>query len=66
MVIGHNPGISAAAISLSPEAVTSDLPTCGALTLTVGCKTWNLIDRRCVLKSERDVPNRKFFDFGPD
>jgi phosphohistidine phosphatase len=63
MVIGHNPGISAAAISLAPEAITSDLPTCGTLTMTVSCTTWNLIDRRCVRDSERDSP-RKFFDFG--
>jgi phosphohistidine phosphatase len=64
MVIGHNPGISAAAISLAPEAVKSDLPTCGTLTMSVSCKTWNLIDRRCVLDPERDAPARKFFDFG--
>ena len=63
MVIGHNPGISAAAISLAPEAITNDLPTCGTLTMTVSCATWNLIDRRCVKDSERDSP-RKFFDFG--
>jgi phosphohistidine phosphatase len=63
MVIGHNPGISAAAISLAPEAITNDLPTCGTLTMSVGCATWNLIDRRCVRDSERDSP-RKFFDFG--
>jgi phosphohistidine phosphatase len=63
MVIGHNPGISAAAISLAPEAITNDLPTCGTLTMTVACATWNLIDRRCVRDSERDSP-RKFFDFG--
>ena len=63
MVIGHNPGISAAAISLAPEAVNSDLPTCGTLTMSVSCPTWNLIDRRCVRDSERDSP-RKFFDFG--
>jgi phosphohistidine phosphatase len=63
MVIGHNPGISAAAISLAPEAVTSDLPTCGTLTMNVSCPTWNFIDRRCVRDSERDSP-RKFFDFG--
>jgi phosphohistidine phosphatase len=62
MVIGHNPGISAAAISLAPEAVTNDLPTCGTLTMNVACPTWNLIDRRCVRGSERDSP-RKFFDF---
>jgi phosphohistidine phosphatase len=62
MVIGHNPGISAAAISLAPEAITNDLPTCGTLTMTVSCPTWNLIDRRCVRDSERDSP-RKFFDF---
>jgi phosphohistidine phosphatase len=63
MVIGHNPGISAAAISLAPEAITNDLPTCGTLTMRVSCPTWNLIDRRCVRDSERDSP-RKFFDFG--
>ena len=63
MVIGHNPGISAAAISLAPEAVSNDLPTCGTLTMNVACATWNLIDRRCVRDSERDSP-RKFFDFG--
>ena len=63
MVIGHNPGISAAAISLAPEAITNDLPTCGTLTMSVNCATWNLIDRRCVRDSERDSP-RKFFDFG--
>jgi phosphohistidine phosphatase len=63
MVIGHNPGISAAAISLAPEAVIGDLPTCGTLTMSVSCATWNLIDRRCVRDSERDSP-RKFFDFG--
>jgi phosphohistidine phosphatase len=63
MVIGHNPGISAAAISLAPEAVIGDLPTCGTLTMTVSCATWNLIDRRCVRDTERDSP-RKFFDFG--
>ncbi len=62
MVIGHNPGISAAAIALAPEAITNDLPTCGTLTMTVSCATWNLIDRRCVRDSERDSP-RKFFDF---
>jgi phosphohistidine phosphatase len=63
MVIGHNPGISAAAIALAPEAVTGDLPTCGTLTMTVSCATWNLVDRRCVRDTERDSP-RKFFDFG--
>jgi phosphohistidine phosphatase len=62
MVIGHNPGISAAAISLAPAAVTNDLPTCGTLTMAVGCATWNLIDRRCVRETERDSP-RRFFDF---
>jgi len=62
MVIGHNPGISAAAIALAPEAVTRDLPTCGTLTMSVSCVTWNLIDRRCVRDTERDSP-RRFFDF---
>ena len=62
MVIGHNPGISAAAIALAPEAVTNDLPTCGTLTMTVACKNWSLIDRRCVRDTERDSP-RRFFDF---
>lgn len=62
MVIGHNPGISAAAISLAPEAVTTDLPTCGTLTVTVSCATWNLIDRRNVRDPERDAPSsRRFF-----
>jgi phosphohistidine phosphatase len=64
LVIGHNPGISAAAISLAPEAVKNDMPTCGTLTMTVTCKTWNLIDRRCVVDPERDAPSKKFFDFG--
>jgi phosphohistidine phosphatase len=63
MVIGHNPGISAAAISLAPEAVSADLPTCGTLTMRVSCANWGLIDRRCVRDTERDSP-RKFFDFG--
>ncbi|HEY6125187.1 MAG TPA: histidine phosphatase family protein, partial [Steroidobacteraceae bacterium] len=58
MVIGHNPGISAAAISLAPEAITNDLPTCGTLTMAVSCATWNLIDRRCVRDSERDSPRK--------
>jgi phosphohistidine phosphatase len=64
MVIGHNPGISAAAISLAPEAVQSDLPTCAILTMSVSCKTWDLVDRRCVRESQRDAPSKKFFDFG--
>ena len=65
MVIGHNPGISAAAIALAPETVNSDLPTCGVLTMTVKCGNWNLIDRRCVQDAERDAPAaRRFFDFG--
>lgn len=63
MVIGHNPGISAAAISLAPEAISNDLPNCGTLTMAVSCATWNLIDRRCVRDTERDSP-RRFFDFG--
>lgn len=63
MVIGHNPGISSAAISLAPEAISNDLPTCGALTMTVNCPKWGLIDRRCVGDTERDSP-RKLFDFG--
>ncbi len=62
MVIGHNPGISAAAIALAPEAVSTDLPTCGTLTMTVNCANWSLIDRRCVRETERDAP-RRFFDF---
>src|SRR5919109_2047081 len=56
MVIGHNPGISAAAISLAPEAISNDLPTCGTLTMTVACAKWGLIDRRCVRETERDSP----------
>lgn len=64
MVIGHNPGISAAAISLAPETVTADLPTCGTLTMSVSCADWSRIDRRCVKESEKDAPGKKFFDFG--
>ncbi len=63
MVIGHNPGISSAAISLAPEAVSNELPTCGTLTMSVKCASWKLIDRRCVQDTERDSP-RRFFDFG--
>lgn len=63
MLIGHNPGISSAAISLAPEAISNDLPTCGTLTMTVHCPNWGLIDRRCVKDTERDAP-RRFFDFG--
>jgi phosphohistidine phosphatase len=63
LVIGHNPGISAAAISLAPETITGDLPTCGALTVGVACARWDLIDRRNVREPERDAP-KKFFDFG--
>ncbi len=63
MLIGHNPGISATAIALAPDVVNSDLPTCGALTMSVGCKAWNLIDRRCVREAEVQVPSKKFFDF---
>lgn len=62
MVIGHNPGITAAAISLAPEVVTSDLPTCGTVTMTVGCANWSLVDRRCVREATREAP-RRFFDF---
>lgn len=62
MVIGHNPGISAAAIALAPETVSADLPTCGLLTMTVNCAVWSLVDRRCVREAERDAP-RRFFDF---
>ena len=62
MVIGHNPGISAAAIALAPETINTDLPTCGTLTMSVNCAAWSLIDRRCVGESERDSPKR-FFDF---
>ena len=61
MVIGHNPGISAAAISLAPETVVGDLPTCGSLTMTVNCATWNLIDRRAVRDPERDAPSSRRF-----
>jgi phosphohistidine phosphatase len=64
MLIGHNPGISAAAISLAPEIITGDLPTCGALTLRVSCAKWALIDRRTVREPERDAPKASFFGFG--
>jgi phosphohistidine phosphatase len=60
MVIGHNPGISAAAISLAPEVVTTDLPTCGTLTANVTCAKWSLIDRRGVSDAERDSPKKLF------
>lgn len=63
MVVGHNPGISAAAIALAPETVSADLPTCGSLTMSVSCATWSLVDRRCVREAERDAPPRRFFDF---
>lgn len=48
MVIGHNPGISAAAISLAPEVISNDLPTCGTVTMKLICAKWALIDRRGV------------------
>ena len=60
MVIGHNPGISAAAISLAPETITTDLPTCGALSMSVTCAKWSLIDRRGVRDAERDAPKKLF------
>jgi phosphohistidine phosphatase len=64
MVIGHNPGISATAISLAPETVQGDLPTCGVLTMSVSCMSWDLVDRRCVREAQREAPSKKFFDFG--
>lgn len=60
MVIGHNPGISAAAISLAPEAISTDLPTCGMLTMNVSCAKWGLIDRRGVRDAEKDAPKKLF------
>ncbi len=60
MVIGHNPGISAAAISLAPETISTDLPTCGTLTVSVSCARWDLIDRRGVRDAERDAPRKLF------
>ena len=60
MVIGHNPGISAAAISLAPETVSGDLPTCGTLTMEVSCAKWSLIDRRGVRGAERVGPKKLF------
>jgi phosphohistidine phosphatase len=60
MVIGHNPGISAAAISLAPEAINTDLPTCGTLTMSVSCARWDLIDRRGVRDAEREAPKKLF------
>lgn len=60
MLIGHNPGISAAAISLAPETVSNDLPTCGTLTASIDCAKWSLIDRRVVREAERDAPRRLF------
>jgi phosphohistidine phosphatase len=62
MVIAHNPGISAAAISLAPEIVTGDLPTCGTLTMQVTCAKWNLVDRRAVLDPVKEAP-KSFFGF---
>jgi len=56
LVIGHNPGISAAAISLAPETISEDLATCGAVTMSVTCSKWGLIDRRGVRDAERDAP----------
>lgn len=63
LVICHNPGISAAAISLAPEVITSDLPTCGSLTLQFSC-AWTQIDRRAVKNPEKDAPKSSFFGFG--
>jgi phosphohistidine phosphatase len=60
MVIGHNPGISAAAISLAPETISTDLPTCGLLTMNVSSAKWSLIDRRGVRDAERDAPKKLF------
>ena len=60
LVIGHNPGISAAAISLAPEALSTDLPTCGTVTMDVRCAKWALIDRRGVRDAERDAPKKLF------
>ena len=63
MVIGHNPGISAAAISLTPETISNDLPTCGTVTMKAKCADWSLIDRRCIRDGEKDAP-KKFFELG--
>ncbi len=63
LVICHNPGISAAAISLAPEIITSDLPTCGTLTMQFSCP-WAQIDRRAVKSPEKDAPKASFFGFG--
>jgi phosphohistidine phosphatase len=63
MVICHNPGISAAAISLAPEVITADLPTCGTLTMQFSC-AWAQIDRRAAKSPEKDAPKASFFGFG--
>jgi phosphohistidine phosphatase len=60
MLIAHNPGISAAAISLAPEAISGDLPTCGTVTMSVTCTKWSVIDRRGVRDAERDGPKKLF------
>ena len=63
MVICHNPGVSAAAISLAPETITADLPTCGTLTMQFSC-AWAQIDRRAAKGPEKDAPKSSFFGFG--
>ncbi|MGB5352463.1 MAG: histidine phosphatase family protein [Woeseia sp.] len=41
MVVGHNPGLTDLANYLIPD-LTGNLPTCGVVSVTIDCDTWEL------------------------
>lgn len=57
VVIGHNPGLTELANYLLPDA-TSNIPTCGLVSLAIETDDWNLRDGSAVELLLYDYPKR--------
>jgi phosphohistidine phosphatase len=58
MIVGHNPGLTDFANYLVPD-VTSNIPTCGFVSVTIDAEDWNLKGDHKVELAAYDYPKKK-------
>ena len=61
MIIGHNPGVSALANTLAPQAKLGEFATAAACTMDVDVPSWSSVGAGCAKSAQRKARSPRLF-----
>jgi phosphohistidine phosphatase len=61
MIVGHNPGVSALANALAPQAKLGEFATAAACTMNIDVRTWSAVAAGCAQNAQRKGGGPRLF-----